>query len=337
VRCSSPGRASLAGILTTATLLTLVAAVAAGLVAMMAPQADRFPEGSSMARLHRQGVVTVGVKFDQRLFGFKDPSTGRITGFDAELARLIATDLTGSTSGVRFVETVSKNRERFLRDRAVDIVIATYSITPERSQMVAFTSPYFYASQDVLVRRGDRSVQDVADLADTTVCTARGATSGARLRQVVPRVHIAEQDTYSECAWGLEQRQYTGVSTDDTILAGLMGDHPGEFRMLGRPFAAESYGIAVRSGDTLFRNYLEGLLRRYLADGSWDRIYRDTVGTVVTTSPTKIKPGGSQHPAPWTPWTPLPGWTPGAQSRLRTEGSGALGAGDKERTRCLLR
>ncbi|TMS00666.1 glutamate ABC transporter substrate-binding protein [Nonomuraea basaltis] len=247
-------------------------------------EADGFPEGSTMARIRDRGVLIVGIKFDQPMFGYKDPAGGRIIGFDAEMARLVAKDLTGSERNIRFVETVSRERENFLAQQVVDLVIATYSITQPRAERVTFTDPYYYAGQDVLVRSGDTRIDELSDLDGKTVCTATGSTSVDNLRAEVPGAELAIVDGYSVCVPALLAGRVDAVSTDDTILLGLQAQHPNALRLVGKPFGREPYGMGVRRQDTVFRDHLNGLIARWLADGQWDRAYRDTIGVSGATS-----------------------------------------------------
>ncbi|HEX4817586.1 MAG TPA: glutamate ABC transporter substrate-binding protein [Nonomuraea sp.] len=247
-------------------------------------EAGGFPEGSTMARVRERGVLIVGIKFDQPMFGYKDPATGRITGFDAEMARLVARDLTGSERNIRFVETVSRERETFISQGVVDLVIATYSITPVRGERVTFTDPYYYAGQDLLVRAGDTRINDISDLDGRTVCTATGSTSVDRLRAEATGARLTIVDAYSLCVPALLSGRVDAVSTDDTILLGLQAQRPDALRLVGKPFGLEPYGMGVAKGDTVFRDYLNGLIARWLRDGEWDRAYRDTIGVSGTTS-----------------------------------------------------
>jgi glutamate transport system substrate-binding protein len=265
-------------------LRALLAAVLICLAPAGCGEPDPFPEDSTMARIRERGVLTVGIKFDQPMFGYKDPVSGRITGFDAEIARLIAKDLTGSERNIRFVETVSRERENFITQGLVDLVVATYSITPERAKVVSFTDPYYYAGQDLLVRVGDTTINGVEDLKGKTVCTAKGSTSVDRLRSTVPTAHLEIVDAYSICVPALISGRVDVVSTDDTILLGLLAQHPDTLRLVGKPFGREPYGIGIRKGDAVFRDYLNGLIARWLRDGQWDRAFVATIGVTGTTS-----------------------------------------------------
>lgn len=262
----------------------LLVAVAFCLLPAGCGQEQTFPEGSTMARIKERGVLTVGIKFDQPMFGYKDPSSGRITGFDAEMARLLAKELTGSERNIRFVETVSRERENFIEQGVVDLVIATYSITDTRARRVSFTDPYYIAGQDLLVRVGDATINGVSDLDRKTVCTATGSTSIERLRQTVPSADLEIVDAYSNCVPALVAGRVDALTTDDTILLGLLAEHRDTLRLVGKPFGREPYGMGVPKQDTAFRDYLNGLIGRWLRGGEWDRAYMATIGISGATS-----------------------------------------------------
>ncbi|MFB4274260.1 MULTISPECIES: glutamate ABC transporter substrate-binding protein [unclassified Nonomuraea] len=265
-------------------LRVLLAVVLVCLLPTGCGESDAFPEDSTMARIRERGVLTVGIKFDQPMFGYKDPASGRITGFDAEMARLVAKDLTGSERNIRFVETVSRERENFISQGVVDLVVATYSITPARAERVSFTDPYYYAGQDMLVRAGDSTINQVSDLDGKTVCTATGSTSVDRLRTTVPTAELEIVDAYSICVPALVAGRVDALSTDNTILLGLLAQHPDTLRLVGKPFGREPYGIGIRKQDAAFRDYLNGLIARWLRDGQWDRAFMATIGVGGATS-----------------------------------------------------
>src|SRR5687768_8117279 len=87
-----------------------------------------FDAGTTMAKLQSAGKIKVGTKFDQPLFGLKDPVSGDVEGFDVEIAKLIAQKIFGGSiedagEKIEFVETVSANREPFIEQGQVDFVV----------------------------------------------------------------------------------------------------------------------------------------------------------------------------------------------------------------------
>jgi glutamate transport system substrate-binding protein len=255
-----------------------------------AAAAPEFPAGSTMARIQQAGVIKVGTKYDQPLFGLKNPTNDEIEGFDVEIAKLIAEGIFGDGNAegkVQFTETPSKVREARIKQGAVDMVVATYTINDERKQQVAFAGPYYVAGQDIMVRADDDSITGVQDLNGKKVCSAQGSTSIDNIREQAPQADLGITfDVYSLCAEALADGRVDAVSTDNVILLGLIdAADPDTFKLVGNPFTEEPYGIGVKKDDTAFRNFINDRLEEIEADGRWAEAFESTVGTVEEETP----------------------------------------------------
>ncbi|MDQ3462490.1 MAG: transporter substrate-binding domain-containing protein, partial [Actinomycetota bacterium] len=136
-----------------------------------AAEAPEHPEGSTMAEIQAAGTITVGTKFDQRLFGQTNPRTGEVEGFDVKIAELIA-EAIGPDVEVEFVETPSAIREQSIVDGNVDMVVATYTINDTRKEQIDFAGPYYVAGQDIMVPAGNPlAIGGVDDLNAKRVCS----------------------------------------------------------------------------------------------------------------------------------------------------------------------
>jgi glutamate transport system substrate-binding protein len=225
--------------------------------------------------------LKVGTKFDQPLFGLKSAG-GDVQGFDAEIARLIAKEI--GRDDVEFVEAVSKNREPFLQDGTVDMVIATYTINDERKQKVDFVGPYYIARQDIMVKKDNDTIKSVDDLNGKKVCSAKGSTSAKNVVAKAPQAQLIELDTYSLCAEQLRDGRVEAVSTDDAILLGLISQSPNDFKLVNAPFSEEPWGIGVKKGSDL-KGKVEEALKKIIADGRWADAYKRTVGAYQPNTP----------------------------------------------------
>ena len=254
-----------------------------------AAQVPEFPAGSTMASIQDKGKLVVGTKFDQPLFGLKNPTNDQIEGFDVEIANLIAQGIFGSDidGKVEFVETPSKIRESAIANGRVDMVVATYTINDERKQQVGFAGPYYVAGQDIMVKADDDSITSVEDLNGKKVCSVQGSTSIDNVREKAPQADLGITfDVYSLCAEALADGRVDAVSTDNVILLGLINDEgSGAFKLVGNPFTEEPYGIGVKKGDTEFRNFINDRLEEIYADGRWATAFEETVGVVEEETP----------------------------------------------------
>jgi glutamate transport system substrate-binding protein len=196
--------------------------------------------------------LTIGVKTDQPGLGLADGS-GDITGFDVDVALYIADRLGFAAEDVELTGITSAEREERLGRvgvDGVDMVVATYSITPARRTEVTFGGPYYVAKQDVLVRAEDTAIRGVRDLEGLTVCQGEGSNSAARISEGLGiGIERRDERSYSDCVEALRRGDVDAVSTDNLILAGFLEEDPDAFRFVNRPFTDERYGVGLPYGD----------------------------------------------------------------------------------------
>lgn len=272
------------GLATAAVLALALSACGGDDEATTTPVEDKpkFKAGTTMAKLADKGSITIGTKFDQPLFGLRGPS-GEPEGFDVEIGKIIAAKLGISPDKIKWTETVSANREPFIQDGKVDIVVATYTINDERKQVVDFAGPYFTAGQTILVKEGNTDINGPDDLAGKKVCTVEGSTPAANIEENYPEVKLELTDAYSNCLEPLRNDQVDAITTDNVILAGFVDQNEGEFKLAGEPFTEEPYGIGLKKGDKAFRDFINDTLEESYEDGSWVEAWEKTAGKVLET------------------------------------------------------
>jgi glutamate transport system substrate-binding protein len=234
-----------------------------------------------MAKLNEAGKITVGTKFDQPGFGLLNPD-GVPEGFDVEIAKIIAGKLGIDPKNITWTETVSANREQFIKDGRVDYVVATYTINDTRKQQVDFAGPYYEAGQDIMVAKGNpEKIKGPDDLAGKNVCSVEGSTPAQNIRDHYPQATLTLFDVYSKCADALSAGQVDAVTTDNVILTGLVSGSPDKFEIVGKPFTKEPYGIGLMLGDTAFRTFINDVLEESYMDGSWADAWDRTAGKIT--------------------------------------------------------
>ncbi len=250
-----------------------------------ATEAPQHPEGSTMAQIQAAGTMRVGTKFDQPGFGLKRATTGEVEGFDIEIARLVA-EAIGPDVDIEFIESPSAVREQLLENGDVDMVVATYTINDARKQRVGFAGPYYVAGQDIMVPAGNPlGIQGVDDLNGKRVCSVSGSTSVENVREMAPQAQVTEFDVYSKCADAMGDGRIDAVSTDNTILLGLVEGSGGKYELVGNAFTTEPYGIGVRKDDVQYRNFINDTLEDMYASGAWADAYERTLGRFVDEVP----------------------------------------------------
>lgn len=233
-------------------------------------------------------ALTIGVKPDQPGLGLQS-SSGQYSGFDIDVARYVAKKL-GATK-IKFVPTLSANREAFLQQGKVDLVVATYSVTPERQKVVSFAGPYYIAHQDILVRAGYNGIKKPGDLEGKKVCSGQGSASGDRIQDLYgSKVNLIRLPGYGDCVNQLLGGQVQAVTTDNTILAGFaaQSQNQGKLKVVGTFFSNEIYGIGIKKGDKKGVAAVNKALRSMFADGSWKAALKKELPQVPVGTPPVI-------------------------------------------------
>ncbi|MFG2046342.1 glutamate ABC transporter substrate-binding protein [Micromonospora sp. NPDC048935] len=263
--------------------IAAVAAVAALAVTMTACGGD---EGGSTGSSGAKGIVgkaekqkklVIGVKADQPGLGLQTGS--QYEGFDIEIGKIIAKGLGVDANNIEWKTTVSNNREPFIQQGTVDLVVATYTINDERKQKVNFAGPYFIAGQDLLVK-ADSTITGPEGLEGKKVCSASGSTPAKRIQSDYPKAKLQQFDAYSKCLPLLENGQVDAVTTDDIILAGYaaQSQYAGKFKVVGKTFSTEPYGIGLKKDDKDGCEKVNEILKTAASDGTYKAAWDTSLG-----------------------------------------------------------
>lgn len=239
------------------------------------PPPNQMPAGSTMEKISKRGRLVVGVDQTTYLFGYREPSSGQVVGFDVDIAREVARAIFGSPDKIQLKAISSADRIPFIKSGQVDMVARTMTITCERLQEVAFSTTYFKANQRILVRRGS-GIGSLDDLGGKKVCATAGSTSIRTLSEAgnTPQskpIPVSAVE-WTDCMVLLQQGQVAAISTDNSILAGLAAQDPST-AIVGPSLSEEPYGLAMKKDAEDFVRFVNGVLDRLRSDGTWSQIY----------------------------------------------------------------
>ncbi len=238
-----------------------------------AAEVEQFPADTTMGEIQEAGEITIGVKYDVPPFGFNNPQSGEVEGFDVDLGRYIADRL-----GVEpvFREATSDNRIPLLVDGTIDMILSTMTITEERDVEIDFSEPYYVANGDILVPAGS-NIEEVADLDGNRVCTALGSTYAQTIKEEAPDADLRLIDRYSECLELLQTDAVDAISTDNVILTGMVIQDD-TLEITGAQYTTEPYGAGVPEGDTEFKQFVDDSVAEFVDSGAWQETYDEWVG-----------------------------------------------------------
>jgi len=226
-----------------------------------------MPAGSTMRKIQDRGRLIAGVDQNTFLFGFRNPSTNTIEGFDIDRVHEISQAIFGSPDKIQYKVVTSAQRIDALKNGDVDVVVRTFTANCTRWQDINFSAIYYVAGQKVLVDKAS-TVKGIEDLGDKKVCSQRGATSVPNLAKAQPKAKPVVTDTWSDCLVLLQQHEVDAVTTDDTILAGMAAQDP-NVKIVGGKITDEPYGIGIPKQSEDMVRFVNGVLEKSIRDGQW--------------------------------------------------------------------
>jgi glutamate transport system substrate-binding protein len=253
--------------------------------ALVAKAADILPS-STMAAIKKRGRLIVAEALDAPLLSQQDPSNpDSVTGFDADLAKLLAIYILGKPN-VEIVPPASETREAMLQNNTVDVVFNTYTITTKRATQVDFAGPYFESGLAVAVKSDNTNIKSIKDLGGKTVLVGANTPAVTEVPAQQPTAKIVSFGTDPEAIQALTQGRGDAYVQDQTLLASDALTNK-EIKVVGQPFTKEPYGIGLKQGDTAFKTFINAWLVKIENNGTWGKVWKATLGTVVqSTVPT---------------------------------------------------
>jgi len=232
--------------------------------------------GPAVRRIQRAGRLVVGVDQNSYLWGYRDPSTGDLTGFDIDLVKAIAEDLVGEDGEIVYKTVPTDQRIPAIQRREVDMVVRTMSITCERLADVAFSTAYFEAGQQILAPKSSPVTGFDGTLRGKRLCTAAGSTAQALLEKDGRGTRPVYVGNQLDCLVRLQLGEVDAVMTDSALAAGQAAQDP-SVRLVGDPLTVEPYGVAMHLEDEDLVRRVNKVLddyRRGGEDSAWMAAYK---------------------------------------------------------------
>lgn len=226
---------------------------------------------AGMRRIIDRGRLVVGVSGDSYLLGARNPISNKIEGFDIDIAKQVAKALFGDENKVTLRVISAADREPLLREGEVDMVARNMTMTCDRWTRIAFSGEYYHAGQKVLVTR-DSKLRELGEMRGLRVCAPTGTTSLAKLK-TYNGVTAVTAGNHTGCLVLFQQGKADAITGDDTVLAGLAAQDPYAKVTDAAAITDEPYGLAFNAEDTYFVQYVNAVLDRIKADGTWKQIY----------------------------------------------------------------
>lgn len=283
--CSSGGDASskLGGGATASASADAYEALVSG-----APKADDATiSGNAWAKaIKDRGTLRWGGTDAGPLFSLLDPTTGKTQGFDAGIVQMLTQYIVGDYTKWKLTQTTVDTRETLIQNNSVDVVVATYSITPKRAEKVAFAGPYYASGTAIMVKADNDSIKSVQDLQGKQVITESNSTAITALKDKVPSVQPILFSENAQCVAALKQGRGDAYVLDQSILLST-AVKDNSVKVVGEPFSQDNYGIGCTKSTPEAKQFINTWLKTIEDQGLWEKLWALTVGTVLKSSNTK--------------------------------------------------
>ena len=258
--------------LTALTALTL--AVLSGLA-----HADRLDD------IKKSGVLRVASFDSNPPFGFVDAKSKQIEGLDVDYAKAIADKL-----GVKLQlqPTNPANRVPLLLSNKVDLVLANFTITPERAEQVNFSIPYFASGQQLIVKKG--TLKSEQDLNKWRVGVDKGTVNEGVLREKFPGAKVIAYDDTPFAFTALRNGNVQAITQDGPKLIGLLANVPDKDKYEVPPFTISNdlIGVGIPKGEQALTDVVNQTLTELEAKGQAQKIYDTWFGPDTKTPLTRL-------------------------------------------------
>lgn len=235
---------------------------------------DSKAAGSDIQAIKDRGKLKVGVKIDVPKFGYKDPKTSKIDGFEIDIAKAAAKKILGDENKVEFQAVNAKTRGPLLDSGEVDMIAATFTVTDERKKSYNFSEPYFTDSVGLLVKKAS-GIADLKGLNGKTIGVAQSATSKKAIQQEADKegvkIKFLEFGSYPEIKAALDSGRIDCFSVDGAILNGYLDDST---VILDQRFSPQDYGIASKKGNDALTKAINDTIEDMKNSGELDNLIK---------------------------------------------------------------
>ena len=252
----------------------LAVVLSLGLVAALA--APALAE-DTLDKIKRTGALTIGTRTGSPPFAYIN-SKNEWVGFSIDLVEQVVKPAVEKEVGkpikVEKKESAPPTRIPLLSSNAVDLIAGTMTDTPERRQSVEFSLTFFYTGAQFLVKKGS-PIKSINDIAGKRIAAQQGSTNAKIIREKMPTVNLREFPDQPAAFQALVQGQVDAYTNDGIQLAGLKAKSPkpDDWEVVGDFFSEEPYGMAMRKGDTKFKQAVDAGLKNGFESGKYFEIY----------------------------------------------------------------
>jgi polar amino acid transport system substrate-binding protein len=226
--------------------------------------ADRLDE------IKKSGKLVCGIFATNEPFGFQDPATRKIVGYDADICNHLAASL-GVQPELKSISLEARIPE--LNQGRVDILTAVLGYSPARAEQIDFSHEYFASTQKIMVK-ADSNLKELKDLQGKKISANKASSSELAVRKTLPDAEIVTFPDGTTSFLALQQGKAVGFASAEMVLIKLRdASKDTKYDIIREPIAKEPWGVGVRKGETALLNHVNATLETMEKSGEGQKLF----------------------------------------------------------------
>ncbi|MBB6716089.1 cysteine ABC transporter substrate-binding protein [Clostridium gasigenes] len=236
---------------------------------------NKSSEKSAIDIIKERGTIKVGVFSDKPPFGYVD-ANGENQGYDVFIAKKLAKDLLGDESKVEFVLVEAASRVEFLQSNKVDLILANFTVTPERREVVDFANPYMKVALGIVSQDGTK-VTSIDQLKGQKVIVNKGTTADAYFTKNYPDIELVKFDHNTEAFEALKDNRGAALAHDNTLLFAWARENAGYTVGISSLGEEDTIAPAVKKGNEELLQWVNTEIKTLGENGDIREAYNKTL------------------------------------------------------------
>ncbi|MBU3106453.1 cysteine ABC transporter substrate-binding protein [Clostridium gasigenes] len=236
---------------------------------------NKSSEKSAIDIIKERGTIKVGVFSDKPPFGYVD-ANGENRGYDVFIAKKLAKDLLGDESKVEFVLVEAASRVEFLQSNKVDLILANFTVTPERREVVDFANPYMKVALGIVSQDGTK-VTSIDQLKGQKVIVNKGTTADAYFTKNYPDIELVKFDHNTEAFEALKDNRGAALAHDNTLLFAWARENAGYTVGISSLGEEDTIAPAVKKGNEELLQWVNTEIKTLGENGNIREAYNETL------------------------------------------------------------
>ena len=270
-------------------LIGLLGILTAGVLALSACGSSSKQAGKNNFRtldeIKKSGTINIGVFSDKHPFGYVDEN-GEYQGYDIYFGNRLAEDL-----GVKinYVSTEAANRVEYLETGKVDVILANFTVTPERAEAVDFALPYMNVGLGVISSEKDAIASLDNWNADDEMIVISGTTAEPYMTKNYPNIKLQKYDTYANAKNALLNGTGKAWVNDNTEVIAFANSNPGYVVGIDSLGVNDTIAPAVTKGNSSLLEWINTEIENLGKENFFHKDYEETLTDTLVIEGGKTK------------------------------------------------